>query len=248
MNKTTDSKQRSESIAEREDQNAERKEQSPLSRKEARVEGAIKAVEASVGILLIVAAVVGVTDLASKLAITLWLSGVAVVLILLGVALHFKKKAYERESAPIQRPELFIEEAEITPLIVGKSQIVRLLLRNRGDLPARNIKIGPSNNSLRPKDFAGPLVYGPGESDTTQDLAAGAQTVVAIEVLLEITEERFEQLNSGELLYFTYGRGSYEDDAGRIYPLEFCFMYSPMSRTILRLCPSRYWPKNDHEN
>jgi hypothetical protein len=246
MNKPIKSKQHSNSVAKGEDQSAQRKAKSPLSRREARVDIAIQSVSATVAILLTVVAVVGVSDLTSKLAITLWLSGVAAVLILLGLGLYLMKTVWAQEP----RPELFIEEARILPLILGKPQTVAMLLRNSGVSPARNIKLGPHNASLKPKDFTGPLSYGDPKFpvDTTTELAGGAAVNVSVVVHIEVTEERLQQFNDGGLLYFHYGQGSYEDDAGRTYRFDYCFMYSPMAPTILRICPNQYRPRKDHED
>lgn len=215
---------------------------------------AIQVTTVIAALLGIATVIVGTSSINNKFTVTLWLGYATAVVVLLGGCLYWQKQHWEAEakaaaeSAILQRPEVFIEEAKITPITVDRIPVVSLLLRNRGSRPARNVKIGPSKHSFKLKGFAGPLIYGPGESDTTEDLAAGAATVAAVETGLVITDERFEQLNSGDLLYFTYGKGTYEDDAGHTYGLKFCFMYSPMCPTILQVCPDRYWPESNHEN
>jgi hypothetical protein len=194
--------------------------------------------------------VVAVLDIAHKGTITLWLGYAAILCALTGLCLYVQKHIWENEAKAAERPELFIEEARMLPLVLGKPQTVILLLRNSGHHPARNIKLGPHNASLKPKDFTGPLSYGDPKFpvDTSTELAGGAAVNVSVVVRIEVTEERLQQLNDGDLLYFHYGQGSYEDDVGRTYGFDYCFMYSPMTPTILRICPNQYRPRKDHEH
>jgi hypothetical protein len=74
-------------------------------------------------------------------------------------------------------------------------------------------------------------------------LAADAEAVMAVDAQMGITKKTIQLLNDGELLFFHYGKGEYEDDFGGPYPIDFCFMYTPLAPTIMRTCPTRYWPK-----
>lgn len=233
----------------------ERKTRSGVFFGRSRMDIAIQATAVVAALLGVATVIVGTSSVTNKFTITLWLGFATAVLILLGGCLYWQRQHWEAEAkaaaelTKAHRPELFIEEAQITPLVVGKTHTVVMLLRNRGDGHARNIKLGPNNYSFKAKDFAGPLMYGEGLSpiDTPVELAAGAAIAVAVTPHALITDERSEQLIAGDLLYFHYAEGSYSDDAGRMYQFDYCFMYTPMAPTILRVCPNHYRPKKDRE-
>src|ERR1700686_349769 len=172
-------------------------------------------------------------------AVSLFLA-VAAMIILVAKRYFFDAEDDPKNKA---RAELFIEGARMLPLEPGKSQKILLSVRNRGKLAARNINVGGANNRFLPKTFTGPLEYEYVDSDTRPDLAADAEAVMAVDAPMGITKETIQLLNDGELLFFHYGKGEYEEGFGGPYPIDFCFMYTPLTPTIMRTCPLRYWPK-----
>jgi hypothetical protein len=59
-----------------------------------------------------------------------------------------------------------------------------------------------------------------------------------------LSKERIEQLEKEEVLFFHFAEGEYDDDDGNTYPIDYCYMYNPLSPTILKMCPEKYWPKS----
>jgi hypothetical protein len=58
-----------------------------------------------------------------------------------------------------------------------------------------------------------------------------------------LSQKQIDQLNSGEVLFFHFAEGEYEDYRGDTYLIDYCYMYNPLSPIVMRVCPEKYWPK-----
>jgi hypothetical protein len=199
------------------------------------------------------------TGLKAKESLALWTFYATIFFVLTGAFVYFQKRLWDaqeeaarafagkRDALPVKRAELSVEQAEMLAL-PGKSFKVSLRIRNRGELTARQINLGGANSLFQPKTFTGPLHYSPVNSDTSPDLAPHAEAVLLTDVPIEITRQTLDLLKGGDLLFFYYGKGEYSDDSGTVYPIDFCFMYEPMTKTLMRSCPTKYWPKGGGPN
>lgn len=220
---------------------------------------AIYVVGGIVAIFAIGVAAVSAFSMKHKGTYVLWLSFLGVVFILLGITLYLQKRIWEHDEAiatgaaksaaqtPVakERPELFLEKAEIQPLEPGKPEFVLLVVKNRGKATARNVGI-ENHITLVNTPFNSPLRYlGNPELETRTDVAANAGIMLRSQIKRALTEEWVNNLQSGKMLLFYFGKGEYEDDSGNKYPIKYCYMYDPMMPTSMRICPTRYWPEDD---
>lgn len=162
-----------------------------------------------------------------------------VVMIVLVANQHF----FSKHSEPSKRPELYIREARMTPLVAGQPETIVLGIGNRGNATARNIRLGAGNHFYASSSFEGPLEYKPIAVDTQPDLGPGEEKSMVSHSFEPLTEERIKDFQEGRLLFFHYAEGEYDDDNGTTYPVDFCFMYMPLTPTAMRICPEKYWPK-----
>jgi hypothetical protein len=140
-----------------------------------------------------------------------------------------------------ERPELFFEKIVIGTLVPGKPEVVKMLLRNRGKVAARNISLW-GTEALTTNPFNETLKLETIEPETCPDLGADAEMTVIPHIRRPLTAEWITGIQSGRILLFHYGKIEYEDDFGNKYPLKFCYLYQP-SLKLMSLCPDRYWPK-----
>lgn len=143
-----------------------------------------------------------------------------------------------------KRPELYVSGALMKPLKVGEPETVVLGLKNRGNGIARNIRLGRGNHLFAPASFTGPLECKPSDSDTRPDLGPDEETSLVSPSQNPLSQDRLSDLQSGKLLFFHFAEGEYDDDDGRAYPVDYCFMYAPLAPTVMRTCPEMYWPKD----
>lgn len=162
-----------------------------------------------------------------------------VVMIALVARNHYLSKPEDKK-----RPELSIEQAVVELLEPGKHETAALVLKNRGEVAARNITIR-HYFAIATEGFKGPLIYyQQPEPEACPDLGVGATMTVVGQGIESLTAEMFRGFRSGKNLLFHYGKGEYEDDAGNKYPLKYCFMYDPDRITSMRIA-TRYLPTDD---
>ena len=144
-----------------------------------------------------------------------------------------------------ERPELYTSGAMMGPLVPGEPETVLVAFKNRGSTTARNICLGGGNHVFTRADFAGPLVYKPVPVQVRPDLGAGDEENTVISRSPQpLTEKQIDQLNKGEILFFHFAEGEYSDDSGNTYPIDYCYMFNPVSPTVMKVCPEKYWPKS----
>jgi hypothetical protein len=164
--------------------------------------------------------------------------------ILVMLSLMAKKHFWDGEAEKIQqRPELYVSGARMTPLHAGQPERVVLGIKNRGNATARNIRLGGGNHFFASSSFTGPLEYQSLPVDTRPDIGPGEEKSIVSSSSEPLSIDRIKDLQRGELLFFHYAEGDYEDESGATYPIDFCFMYAPLSPTAMRICPEKYWPK-----
>ncbi len=141
------------------------------------------------------------------------------------------------------RPELSLEKAKAY-FWSGKAPEVRILLMNRGNVPARNIWFGGVNFIVE-ASFTGRLPSGElPQRDMFPNLAVNAQMTGVTYIGRPLSIKDVADLEDGNIRFFQYSKGRYEDDAGNVYQIEFCFMYMP-GHDSLPLAPIEYWPKSE---
>jgi hypothetical protein len=187
-----------------------------------------------------------------KQTIACWTTFIAVVLFALAGCLQWQKHILEVQaqvavphSATNEQPELYISGAMMMPLEAGKPETVLLGLKNRGKAIARNIRLGGGNHVFTTRNFAGPLVYKPVPFQSRPDLGPGKEENSLISKSPQpLSQKQIEELTNEEALFFHFAEGEYDDDAGNTYPIDYCYMFNPLSPTILKMCPEKYWPKS----
>jgi hypothetical protein len=143
------------------------------------------------------------------------------------------------------RPELYSNGAMMKPLVPGQPELVMIGLKNRGNAVARNIRLGGGNHLFTLKNFSGPLEYKSVDVTTSADLGPGDEENTLISNSVEpLTAKRIKQLQDGEVLFFHFAEGEYDDDSGNTFPVDYCYMFNPLSPTIMRTCPEKYWPRD----
>jgi len=157
---------------------------------------------------------------------------------------QYRLKERSLPLAVSERPELFVERAIAQPLIVGKPKAVILQIRNRGKRTAYNVAVGV-NQAGTPPSFVGPLQYTFVEPDTKPDLGPDAIISLVTKGGPVVTEEEIGALDEGEVLWFHFGKARYEDESGRTYWFDFCFIYEPVIGRDMRICPTCYWPPEE---
>jgi hypothetical protein len=159
------------------------------------------------------------------------------------LAIRAKQHFWDGDEAK-KRPELYISGSMMLPLEAGKPETVLLGLKNRGHAIARNIRLGGGNHLFTTDTFSGPLEYKPVAVDTRADLGPGDEENSLISRSSEpLTAKRIKELNDGKVLFFHFAEGEYDDDDGVTYPIDYCYMYNPLSPTVMRTCPEKYWPR-----
>jgi hypothetical protein len=139
------------------------------------------------------------------------------------------------------RPELYSNGAMMKPLISGQPELVIVGLKNRGNAVARNIRLGGGNHLFTLKNFRGPLEYKRVDVTTYADLGSGDEENSLISQSVQpLTAKRIKQLQDGEVLFFHFAEGEYDDDNGNTYLIDYCYMFNPLSPTIMRTCPEKY--------
>lgn len=170
----------------------------------------------------------------------------SVVSLIFFIVIMLAVRAWQHRSPladPTKRPELYISEARMAPLVAGRPETIILGVSNRGNAPARNIRLGAGNHFYASSSFEGPLEYLPIAIDTQPDLGPGEEKSIVSHSFEPLSEERIKDFQEGRLLFFHYAEGEYDDDNGTAYPIDFCFMYMPLTPTAMRICPEKYWPK-----
>jgi hypothetical protein len=162
-----------------------------------------------------------------------------IVMIILVANQHF----FSRHSEPAKRPELYINGSRMGPLSSGQPETVVLGIKNRGQTTARNIRLGGGNHLFTTNSFSGPLEYKPVGVTLRPDLGPGEENSLVSQSTQPLTANRIKELQDGKVLFFHFAEGEYEDDDGNTYPIDYCYMYMPLSPTVMRLCPEKYWPR-----
>lgn len=154
------------------------------------------------------------------------------------------------QNASVERPELSIDRV-LPRLAPGKPVSVTMQITNRGKAAALNIAIGGAD-FFAPKSFNGLLEkHDFPKSDTRPSLAGGAPITVDARANTPISREQVAGIQAGNLLWFRYGDGQYQDGTGNSYHFEFCFMYDPLRPDSMRICPTQYRlqpPRNGVQN
>jgi hypothetical protein len=142
-----------------------------------------------------------------------------------------------------ERPELYVSGARMLPLEPGTPETVLLGMKNRGNATARNIRLGGGNHLFTTSSFSGPLEYKPVAVDMRPDLGPGEENSLISESPQPLSKERINELQDSKVLFFHFAEGEYDGDDGTTYPIDYCYMFFPLSPTIMRVCPEKYWPK-----
>ena len=137
---------------------------------------------------------------------------------------QLKKQPVVKKVRITPHPELSIDKT-ILRLLPDQSPRVILQITNRGNETAFNLAI-PSGMILQPLSFNGALPECDEEvKDIHPEIAPGA-TVSSISMLeLLISDEMYRYIDAGNLRFFYYFKGRYEDRAGKTYPLNRIYMY-----------------------
>lgn len=154
------------------------------------------------------------------------------------------KQHFLQPDAPKDRPELYISGTRLGPLSPGEPETVVMGIKNRGKATARNIRLGGGNHLFTTSTFSGPLEYKPVEATMRPDLGPDEENSLVSRSDQPLTAKRIKELQEGKVLFFHFAEGEYDDDDGNTYPLDFCYMYMPLSPTVMRICPEKYWPKD----
>jgi hypothetical protein len=157
-----------------------------------------------------------------------------------------KRVFWDAESdKPRRRPELYTSGAMMLPLEPGKPEIVLIGLKNRGNATARNIRLGGGNHLFTDKSFSGPLQYELVPVQVREDLGSGdEEKTLQSQSPKPISKSEIRKLRDGEILFFHFAEGEYDDDSGNTYPIDYCYMYNRLAPNIMNICPERYWPKD----
>lgn len=158
-------------------------------------------------------------------------------------ALQHKKSIEAGSRQIIDRPELSIERVYVKILEAGKPEIVNMEIQNRGKLTALNVAIhGTLVHEYT--TFKGPLIHKPTDPQIVNSIAPGATITCAFHSTWINTAEDVETIKSGKIQLFHFGKAHYEDQAGKKYPLDYCFLYDPSVPRSMMISPAQYWPKD----
>jgi len=172
-----------------------------------------------------------------------WSIASLVFFVLIMLAIRAKQHFFQ-PVAPKERPELYISGTRLGPLSPGEPETVVMGIKNRGKATARNIRLGGGNHLFTTSSFSGPLEYKPVEATMQTDLGPGEENSLVSRSDQPLTAKRIKELQDGKVLFFHFAEGEYDDDDGNTYPIDFCYMYMPLSPTVMRICPEKYWPKD----
>lgn len=158
---------------------------------------------------------------------------------------YWPKERKDRKRAG--RPELSLEAAKVF-FRPGNAAMVRIYLRNRGNMPARNIGFSGVQILRSPSD-KGALKPGPlGEPDMFPSLAVGAGMQGTTYGSEPMSIKDIADIKDGKRLFFHYSDGRYEDDMANVYSLELCLLYMPNVPGLeddIAIAPREYWPKKN---
>lgn len=158
------------------------------------------------------------------------------------ILLLARRYFWESDDKPVDRPELSIERVYVKTLEAGKPEIIMMEIQNRGKATAHNITIyGTLVHEY--STFNGPLVHKEGPPEVAPISAAGSTFRIGFTSNWVNTAADVEAIKSGRILLFHFGKGHYEDEAGKKYPFDYCFMYDPSMPQSMMVCPTRYRPK-----
>jgi len=168
-----------------------------------------------------------------------WSVAMLLLFVLIMLAVRVKQHFY---SEPTERPRMVVERAIARPLVAGHQKAVSVWLKNRGTATALNITVS-INQAFTPPDFLGPLKFTFIDPDSRPDCEP-SETVSLMGKSKEPVEQwEIDALNNRKALWFHFGKGVYEDQQSRSYPLDFfAFMYEPSLEGLMRIAPDRYWP------
>jgi hypothetical protein len=151
-----------------------------------------------------------------------------------------RARARREQTARMERPELFVEHATPDRIVAGQPVRMRLIVRNRGKMTAHKVRIGATHGLFK-SVFDGPLIYNTIPSDVSPSIGADAGFEYISVSSWKIKRQHLVDLKAGSLRMFHYGKGTYEDEAGNQFMLQFCAMFEPTLSTMV-LCPDKYLP------
>jgi hypothetical protein len=98
--------------------------------------------------------------------------------------------------------------------------------------------------------FPGPLPYRTDTENRTPGAAIdpGESMLLVTKTESSMTPEQIEGLTNKSRMFFFFGRGEYEDENRKKYPIRFCFMYDEDFPGFLIRCQTRYLPREDDPN
>jgi hypothetical protein len=151
-----------------------------------------------------------------------------------------RQKAEAERVLSLERPELFVEHTTPDRIVAGQPVRMHLIVRNRGKMTAHKVRIGATHGLFK-SAFDGPLIYNTIPADVSPSIGADAGfEYISISSWI-VKRQHLVDLQAGKIRLFHYGKGTYEDEAGKEFVLQFCAMYEPSVSTVV-MCPDKYLP------
>lgn len=151
---------------------------------------------------------------------------------------------------PVERPDVFLEHAEMEPLKTGQRASARLVIRNAGKVNAYQLRIRTALsyvNSVGPAplvDYFAPNIVMP---EPFQFDVLPAQERLGLNPKSEqpLSKKDIKEVNARSRLLVLTGLGEYEDINGTGYSFAYCLMYhSDAAPSFVIHCPGKYWPRD----
>jgi hypothetical protein len=152
-----------------------------------------------------------------------------------------RQKADAERTLLSERPELFVESVYPEPFVTGHPNRMRLQIANRGRTTAHQVKLR-STHAVLPSDFKGPLAYVTQPPDSWHPIGAGARFDLTSVASWNMTAWHVTEILAQRAILFFYGKGTYQDEGGRVFSFQFCTMFKA-SMSAMVVCPESLWPK-----
>ncbi|MFL6228982.1 MAG: hypothetical protein ACJ741_09395 [Pyrinomonadaceae bacterium] len=135
-----------------------------------------------------------------------------------------------------ERPYLVISEFDLTDYAIGKNPTIQLEIMNTGNTPAIKVEL---NTYVEVRHTPLPIhpTYAAQSSPPSQIyMPAFNRQIQIVSLHWALTPELMEGLERGELFFYVFGVGRYDDRLGVHHTLKFCRRYSPPTDTF-EACP-----------